>query len=762
MAKAVVFASVSTDDVLKALDITYDSLDASAAFVKAFPKELFPEVYAKANAIAGKLQVYDDPAFGVLGSVAITATFLCAVCELTAKVNELQARVDMNSKNSNKPPSTDGYQKPNSKGSEDSKDTEICPGADSCANEEDKSQDNGGSGNRKDGNQDTDNGERKGDSNAETEEDYQARTNRVRSLRNLIDPENAKDGTNYQCGCLLPEDAVLLDQVDYWPEKCQHCPRFQECKENSFDVLTRHVIDVKVTVTVQDHVAHAMHCPEDEDVVAAASFPEDVRSSIQYGIYIQALVIIFTCFGFMSWEKAREVMATILGRSFGKGNVQSFIHKLAEKLKPTIELIKNALWVSMVVGADETGYRVNGKLAWVHIACNAFFTYVFASAQRGADGMHEAGFLDYYENTLMTDCWKSYLDGEFNFINGLCNAHALRELFGIAMFMEKNSEWATKLMILLLEMNNKRNELKNAGKTEFSAAEKEAFYREWDNIIAEALELNPEKKTADGKRTAQGKVRCLLERLIEYRDGFCMFVEDFDIPFTNNISESGLRPVSCKSSVSYCFQTWEGTRDFMIIWSYLSSCRKHQLPMLGAILAGLNGTSAEFLFGENIPQRPEHVQQAMDREAAEDKRIIDILERAGFEGFVPWKAGEQKVSDDAEDEFELDKLLIDKLILRAEKCGASYVEYEGIKRPVEELKEIRENQVQKSRDDKQAQHEASEAKRKEREEKKKKPYRERLKDLGAKVKEELEKHKAKKKKNMSKTTQAVMDEVEAM
>ncbi len=266
-------------------------------------------------------------------------------------------------------------------------------------------------------------------------------------------------------------------------------------------------------------------------------------------------MVLFSCYGSVSWEKTREMLEAILGKPVGKEDVGHVLHLLAQKLKPTIERIKNALWLSKLVFADETGYRVDGKLAWVHSACNACFTYVSIQAKRGLEEMTEAEFLEFCDEIVMTDCWSSYFKLD-NVTHGLCNAHLLRELFGAARFMTGNPEWASGLIILLLKMNDRRNELIREGKTEFPPEEKEAFHREGERLIEMGIALNPipEKKEGTRGRQAKGKVRCLLDRTVEHRDAFCLFAENLEVSFTRITAQNSLfvlfRPIPMSASAS--------------------------------------------------------------------------------------------------------------------------------------------------------------------------------------------------------------------
>ena len=60
-------------------------------------------------------------------------------------------------------------------------------------------------------------------------------------------------------------------------------------------------------------------------------------------------------------------------------------------ISPAIDAIAGALAASQVAHFDETGFRVAGKLAWVHPASAGKHVLVTVHAKRGKDGMGAAG-----------------------------------------------------------------------------------------------------------------------------------------------------------------------------------------------------------------------------------------------------------------------------------------------------------------------------------------------------------------------------------
>ena len=99
-------------------------------------------------------------------------------------------------------------------------------------------------------------------------------------------------------------------------------------------------------------------------------------------------------------------------------------------------------------------------------------------------------------------------------------------------------------------------------------------------------EPNPEKKRGRKKR---GKARALIERLIKFKDAVCLFIKNFKVPFDNNQAERDVRNVKTKSKVSGCFRTFKGAQNYLTIMSYLSTARKNGVDAFTALTAAFNG-----------------------------------------------------------------------------------------------------------------------------------------------------------------------------
>jgi Transposase IS66 family len=80
-----------------------------------------------------------------------------------------------------------------------------------------------------------------------------------------------------------------------------------------------------------------------------------------------------------------------------------------------------------VAGFDETGFRVDGRLHWVHCARTGNYTLLMVHPKRGTKAMNAMGVLPSFAGIAVHDAWAPY-DTYTGPDHQLCCAHALREL----------------------------------------------------------------------------------------------------------------------------------------------------------------------------------------------------------------------------------------------------------------------------------------------------------------------------------------------
>jgi len=156
-------------------------------------------------------------------------------------------------------------------------------------------------------------------------------------------------------------------------------------------------------------------------------------------------------------------------------------------------------------------------------------------------------------------------------LHSLCNAHHLREL--TRAHEQDDQEWAGKMKTLLEAFNVTVNESGGLlGKR--TADNNRKRYRE----LLEAAEIEcppPDESHRNG-----------------YEEDVLRFMENIDVPFTNNQGEGDIRMTKVHQKISGCFRSMEGAEIFCRVRGYLSTCRKNGVGSSHAM---------EMLFEKKLP-----------------------------------------------------------------------------------------------------------------------------------------------------------------
>jgi transposase len=152
-----------------------------------------------------------------------------------------------------------------------------------------------------------------------------------------------------------------------------------------------------------------------------------VRAPVCYGPRIAAIIIYLYIGQFLSKKRTAQALAELFCVPLSSGTVAGITARAAGKLGGFLEQAREQIAASDVAGFDETGFRVEGKLAWVHSARTGRYTLLMVHARRGKKATEAMGVLPSFTGVAVHDAWAPY-GGYASTAHQLCCAHALREL----------------------------------------------------------------------------------------------------------------------------------------------------------------------------------------------------------------------------------------------------------------------------------------------------------------------------------------------
>jgi transposase len=357
-------------------------------------------------------------------------------------------------------------------------------------------------------------------------------------------------------------------------------------REPAVDFQRRQVFDLPaLELECTEHRAQVKECPCCHRTVVAA-FPADLKAPVQYGKNFRALLAYLYDAQEGASLRIREMCAEMFGYAVSEATLQAARQEQHQALAPFEERLRQILPQEPVLHADETSLPINKTKYWLHVLCTPLLTFFAVQLHRGKEAIHAIGIIPQFKGWLMHDFLSSYLGFE-NCLHTFCKSHLLREL--IFLFEEHQQSWAKDLHDLFLEMLRwvQKRKARDALVTE---AEFRRWERQYGQVLRAGRRANP--RTPDQKakpRTRQSKEQNLLDRLEGYDDCILAFLWALELPFTNNEAERAFRMIKVRVKISGCFRTLEGACRHARIRSYVSTLRKHGLPVLQYLSRALNG-----------------------------------------------------------------------------------------------------------------------------------------------------------------------------
>jgi transposase len=370
--------------------------------------------------------------------------------------------------------------------------------------------------------------------------------------------------------------------VHHAPE-CRCCGRKFSLADVEKIVQKRQVFDIPIPkIEVTEHQLGEISCCGEKYY---GEFPAQVESSVQYGNKIKGLSVMLNNEYRLPLEKVEQLLRQLYGVSFNQGTMMSANEECYEKLEPIENRIKAEILASETAHFDETGMRIEGKLNWLHVASNKWWTYLFTHRKRGKVALEsEQSLIKDFENNAVHDCWESYFRFE-NCRHILCNAHILRELENLK---ERGSEWGKEMKEFIFELYEASEK---GGKVLTKRAEWEARY----NQICEKGEVEeppPEVKPKGRPKNSVG--RNLLKRLKKYQAGIMEYAFREGIPFTNNQAERDIRCVKIKQKISNSFRSQTGAANYARIQGFVSTVKKQEMNIFAEIVNVFDNKNISF------------------------------------------------------------------------------------------------------------------------------------------------------------------------
>ena len=445
---------------------------------------------------------------------------------MQARIKELEGRLSLNSRNSSKPPSSDGLGKHNPKPN-------------------------------------------------------------PKSLR--VSGQRPTGGQKGHSGNTLRQSARVDQIIEHPGPGPRHCTACQQAL-SQFEVIDRRqVFELPVLrPQVIEHRLLRARCTCGE--VHVGRWPEGINAPAQYGPRVKALAVHLNQYHLLPCKRSSEVLQDIFGLSVSQASLLAFTAEAAHRLKPTVATIAQAVQSAPVVHADETGIRVQDQLQWLHCAVTPTLSWLGHHDRRASVAFEALGVLPGFKGTLVHDGLAGYrrLDCLHSLCNAhhlreLTFVHEQERAFD-----PWAQEMIDLLLLAHGEMQHNAGQPLSPDRQAWFHSRWDALLDTGERF--NPLQNKPKGAPDGRRgRYRQSKAFNLLSRLRDYRTEVWRFMTDPAIPFTNNLAEQALRMAKVRQKISGCFRTHEGASIFFTIRSYLATMHKQGACLFDCLVSTFAG-----------------------------------------------------------------------------------------------------------------------------------------------------------------------------
>jgi transposase len=280
--------------------------------------------------------------------------------------------------------------------------------------------------------------------------------------------------------------------------------------------------------------------------------------SVQLGPEALTLAAILNKQMGLSLGHTRQVLCYGFGLEVSRGGLYRALARMASRAAPTYDGLVETARQAPVNGMDETGWKVGGRLQWLHVAVSAQVTVYAILPGRGYEQSVKILGAK-YDGFLIHDGWAPYYRFQCAFHQS-CLAHLLKRCREMAQIAPP-AAWA--------------------------------FPRAVEQLLRTGLELRERYAAGEisehGRRTVTGKLEAKLDRMLGTRRRnaanrrlarhleheqlwLFTFLHCFGLDATNNTAERAIRGMVIARKVWGGSRTWAGARTHQILASVLRTC----------------------------------------------------------------------------------------------------------------------------------------------------------------------------------------------
>jgi transposase len=157
--------------------------------------------------------------------------------------------------------------------------------------------------------------------------------------------------------------------------------------------------------------------------------PAGVTGRVQWGAGVAARGVLATIAHHLPYGRAAKLLDQLAGLHVSTGFLVKARERAADRLEPFMVRVRQLLHDAGLLHVDETTARTGGGLAYLHVACNDSYTAMHTGGRHKED-IDDGGVLVGFAGVLVRDGYAGY-QHLVDATHAWCGAHTLRDLKGL-------------------------------------------------------------------------------------------------------------------------------------------------------------------------------------------------------------------------------------------------------------------------------------------------------------------------------------------
>lgn len=357
-----------------------------------------------------------------------------------------------------------------------------------------------------------------------------------------------------------PNEIISLDS-----DVCPSCG----CKhfiENPDKIKCKQVVDIVLKPHIIEYQQKHLICSNCKKRVPSSSFKQ--KGNVEFSDNIKSLIGYLSVQANLSYKKIVKLFNEVLNINISEGTIDNILENLSIIFNSKTNAILEELKTSSVIGSDETSIRINGKNQYLWVLQNENNSY-YMQGNRSYDTLSNT--IDKFDGIWISDRYGGQLKMDCQ--HQLCLAHIIREC---KYLIELEESLFAKSLKKVFE---KAIHFKHSYQGEYNPNKKEVF-REIQKLKQELQNIfQTQPKGKESKKLWKSLV-CRQHQLL-------LFLDDKDIPATNNASERALRNTVLKRKVSGCHRSTNGANRYCILATVIETAKKQCRNIFQALSPGI-------------------------------------------------------------------------------------------------------------------------------------------------------------------------------